>query len=368
MGIFDKLRNEFIDIVEWLDPTNDTMVHRFERFQNEIKYEAKLTVRETQNAVFVNEGKIADVFNPGMYTLTTNNMPILSTLKGWKYGFNSPFKAEVYFVNMKQFTDLKWGSPNPIMMRDPEFGPIRIRAFGNFAMRIIDPSKFILTIVGTSGDFTTETILGQLRNIAVTRFSDGLAESKIPVLDMASNLNEFSAFCEQKLQPDFAEYGIQLSKFLVVSITLPEEVEKVLDKRTGMGIIGDMNKFMQYQAGQSMEAAANNTADGGASSGIGMGMGFGMANMMMNNLNQQHQQSNTAAPPPIPGQIKFFVVINNQQAGPYDLNILKQMITQNQITRETMVWKEGMQNWTSAGSVNELSVMFGLTPPPIPQP
>jgi membrane protease subunit (stomatin/prohibitin family) len=294
-------------------------------------------------------------------------MPILTTLNGWKYGFNSPFKAEVYFVNTKQFTDLKWGSPNPIMMRDPEFGPIRIRAFGNFAMQIVDPSKFILTVVGTSGDFTTESILGQLRNIAVTRFSDAVAESKIPVLDMAANLNEFSTFCEQKLQPDFAEYGIQLSKFLVVSITLPEEVEKVLDKRTGMGIVGDMNKFIQFQTGQSMEAAANNPADGGASAGVGMGMGFGMANMMMNNLNQQQGQAKSTAPPPIPVQISFFVAVNGQQAGPFDVNTLKQMVSQNQITRETLVWKEGMANWATAGSVSELSVLFGSVPPPIPQ-
>jgi membrane protease subunit (stomatin/prohibitin family) len=367
MGLFDKLRAEFIDIIEWLDPSNDTMVHRFERFQNEIKYGAQLTVRETQNAVFVNEGKIADIYQPGRYELITQNMPILTTLKGWKYGFNSPFKAEVYFVNTKQFTDLKWGSPNPIMMRDPEFGPIRIRAFGNFAMRIIDPAKFILTVVGTSGDFTTETILGQLRNIAITRFSDALAESKIAALDMASNLNEFSAFCEQKLQTDFTEYGIQLSKFLVVSITLPEEVEKVLDKRTSMGIVGDMNKYMQFQAAQSMEAAANNPADGGASAGMGMGMGFGMANMMMNNLNQQQQQNQGAStPPPLPGQVKYHIAVNGQPTGPFDMAALQQMISQGQLTRESLVWKEGMPGWQAAGTT--LPTLFGQVPPPIPQP
>ena len=158
MGLFDKIKGEFIDIIEWLDSSSDTMVHRFERYQNEIKYGAKLTVRETQLAVFINEGQLADVYQPGMYTLTTENMPILTTLKGWKYGFNSPFKAEVYFINTKNFTDLKWGSPNPIMLRDPEFGPIRIRAFGNYAMKVTDPVKFIKEIVGTDGNFTTEGI------------------------------------------------------------------------------------------------------------------------------------------------------------------------------------------------------------------
>jgi membrane protease subunit (stomatin/prohibitin family) len=233
-------------------------------------------------------------------------------------------------------------------------------------MRIVDPAKFILTVVGTSGDFTTETILGQLRNIAVTRFSDALAESKIAALDMASNLNEFSTFCEQKLQSDFTEYGIQLSKFLVVSITLPEEVEKVLDKRTSMGIVGDMNKYMQFQAAQSMEAAANNPADGGASAGMGMGMGFGMANMMLNNLNQQQQQNQGAnTPPPIPGQLKYHVAVNGQPTGPYDMTALQQMISQGQLTSESLVWKEGMPGWQTAGTV--LASLFGQVPPPIPQ-
>ena len=285
MGILNKIRGEFIDIIEWLDPTNNTIIHRFERYQNEIKNGAKLTVRESQQAIFINEGQIADIFKPGMHALSTQNLPILATLKGWKYGFNSPFLAEVYFVSTKQFTDLLWGTPNPIMLRDPEFGPIRIRANGNYAMKITDPAMFIKTIAGTDGSFTTESITNQLRNVAITRFTDAIAESKIPVLDMASNFDEISKFCENKMKPEFQEYGIELIKFLVASITLPENVEEALDKRSSMTIIGDMSKFTQFQVAGSMEAAANNPG-GGASEGIGMGMGFGMANAMMVQMGQ----------------------------------------------------------------------------------
>jgi membrane protease subunit (stomatin/prohibitin family) len=367
MGLFDKIRGEFIDIIEWLDQSSDIMVYRFPRYQNEIKYGAKLTVRETQLAVFINEGQLADVYKPGLYTLTTENMPIMTTLKGWKYGFNSPFKAEIYFINTKNFTDLKWGSPNPIMMRDPEFGPIRIRAFGNYAMKVADPVVFIKEVVGTDGNFTTDGISEQLRNVVVTRFTDAIAESKLPVLDMASNLDEISKFCETKIKPEFLEYGIDLTKFLVSSIALPENVEKALDSRSSMGIIGDLNKYTQFQAAQSMEEAAKNPAGGGAGAGMGMGMGFGMANMMVNSMNQPQQQVPPSGPPPIPGTIKYFVAVNGQQSGPYDLHTLSQMASQNQITKESLVWKEGMTAWNAAGSQPDLSGIFGSVPPPIPQ-
>lgn len=368
MGLWDKIKGEFIDIIEWLDPTQDIMVYRFERYQNEIKMGAKLTVRESQVAVFINEGQIADVFQPGMHQLTTQNMPILSTLKGWKYGFNSPFKAEVYFLNTKNFTDKKWGTPNPIMLRDPEFGPIRIRANGNYALKITDPVKFIKEIVGTDGNFTTDKITDQLRNVIVTRFTDSVAESKIPVLDMASNYDELSNFVHQKIQPEFGEYGLELTKFLVASITLPPNVEEALDKRASMGIIGDMSKFTQFQTAQSMEFAAKNPS-GGAGEGIGMGMGFAMANQMMGNMNQQQNQQNqsgASVPPPIPGQVKFYFAINGQQAGPFDINQINTMISQNQITKESLAWKEGMPNWTAVSQIAELNNLFGAVPPPIP--
>lgn len=371
MGLFTKLKNEFIDIIEWLDPSNDTIVYRFERYQNEIKMGAKLTVRESQVAVFINEGQIADVFQPGMYTLTTENMPILSTLKGWKYGFNSPFKAEVYFVNTKKFLDNKWGTPNPVMMRDPEFGPIRLRAFGVYEYRVEDAAKFIKDVVGTDGDFTVDKINNQLRNIIITRFTDAVGESKIPVLDMASNYNEFSEKIGQVIIDEYKEYGLNMTKFLVSNISLPEEVEKMLDKRSSMGILGDMGKYTQFQAANAMEAAATNPGGGAAASGMGMGMGFAMAGQMMNAMNPQQQmyqqpQQQQMAPPPMPAQSTYFVAVNGQQSGPYNMGALQGMVANGQLTRESLVWKQGMPAWAAAGIVPELSALFGAVPPPMP--
>lgn len=368
MGLLNKLKNEFIDIIEWLDPTNDTIVHRFERYQNEIKMGAKLTVRESQVAVFINEGQIADVFQPGMYTLQTQNMPILSTLKGWVHGFNSPFKAEVYFVNTKKFLDNKWGTPNPVMLRDPEFGPIRIRAFGIYEFRVVDAATFIRDVVGTDGDFTTEQVTNQLRNIIVTRFTDAVGEAKIPVLDMASNYNEFSDKVAGVIIDEYKQYGLNMTKFLVSNISLPPNVEEALDKRSSMGIIGDMGKFTQYQTAEAIGDMANNPSEGGGmmAGGMGMGMGFAMAGQMANNMNPNQQQQQ--GPPPMPQAAAFFAVVNGQQSGPFDVNVLKQMVTAGSLTKETLVWKQGMPNWMAAGQVQELFNIFGATPPPVPPP
>ncbi|MDD4216715.1 MAG: SPFH domain-containing protein [Bacteroidales bacterium] len=373
MGIINKLKKEFIDIIEWLDPSNDIIVHRFERYQNEIKMGSKLTVRESQVAVFINEGQIADVYSPGMYTLTTENMPILATLKGWKYGFNSPFKAEVYFVNTKKFLDNKWGTPNPIMLRDAEFGPIRIRAFGNYEFRVNDAATFIRDIVGTDGSFTTEQVTNQLRTIIVTRFTDAVAEAKIPVLDMAANYNEFSEVIGKVITEEYKAYGLEMTKFLVSNISLPPNVEEALDKRSSMGIIGNMSQYTQFQAANAMEAAATNPGGGGASEGMGMGMGLAMANTMMTNMNQsnqqqQPQQQGGGAPPPMPPALTYFAVVNGQQSGPYDVNTLKQMAANGSLSKDTLVWRDGMTNWTAAGQVPEMTQVFGATPPPIPPP
>ncbi len=366
MGLFSKIKGEFIDIIEWLDPTNDTIIHRFERYNNEIKYGAKLTVRESQQAVFINEGEVADVFKPGMYTLETENVPILSTLKGWKYGFNSPFKAEVYFINTKNFTDKKWGPKNPIMMRDAEFGMVRIRAFGNYTFRVIDPVKFIKEIAGTDGNFTTDEIEEQIRDIIGTEFADYVAEQKIPVLDLAANYKELGKGINEFLNKEIEEYGIAVNKFLVENISLPPEVEEMLDKRTSMGIVGDMNKFTQFQTANAIEDAANNPS-GDAGAGMGMGMGFAMANQMggsfMNNNQQQQQNQQGPPPPPI---VQYFVAVNGQQQGPYDMNTLTNMVKQGSINKETLVWKNGMANWTAAGQVQELASIFPVAPPPMP--
>lgn len=367
--IWDKLRNEFIDIIEWLDSSTDTMVYRFERYQNEIKNGAKLTVRPGQAAVFVNEGKIADVFREGMYTLHTENLPILATLKGWKYGFNSPFKAEVYFVKTTEFTNLGWGTQNPIIKRDPEFGMVRLRAFGTYQIKISDPGLFIEKIVGTDGNFTQDQITGQLRSIVLTRFSDAMGELQMPMLDLLSQYDEVSKACHDKLRPEFAEYGIDLTKFLLNNITPPKEVEEIMDKRTSMGIVGNMQQYTQFQAANAMEAAAKNPG-GDAGAGIGMGMGFAMANQMaqsMGNTNQAPQQTNNAGPSvPPPLSSSFHVAINGQQAGPFDMSTIANMAKSGQLTGETLVWKQGMANWDKASNVGELLSVLNQVPPPIP--
>jgi len=370
MGLFDKLRGEFVDIVEWLDSSNDTMVYRFERHGNEIKHAAKLVVREGQTAVFINEGKIADVFAPGTYTLETQNLPLLSTLKGWKYGFESPFKAEVCFLSTRQFTNLKWGTKNPIMLRDAEFGPIRLRAFGSYAMRVQDPTAFIREIVGTDGHFTTDEITQQLRNMIITRFTDLLGESKIPALDLAANYNELGEFVLEKMGPEFGAYGLEITKYLVENISLPQAVEEALDKRSSMGVIGNMNTFTQYQTANAMEKAAENPG-GMAAGGMGMGMGFAMANQMGNQMGagqQQQQQPAAAAPPPPPAPTAFFVAINGAQTGPFDLGTLQQQLASGQFNAQTTVWKAGMAGWVAAGTVPELAGLFAAPPPPPPPP
>src|SRR5580698_7803601 len=240
MGIIDKLRHEFIDIIEWTEPSqNEVLAYRFPRYNNEIKMGAQLVVREGQTAVFVNEGKLADVFQPGTYTLTTQNMPILATLKGWKYGFNSPFKAEVYFIAMRQWTDQKWGTQNPVIVRDPEFGAVRVRAFGTYAMHVSDPAVFLRQLVATDPSFEAFEISNQLRNTIVSRFADVLGSAKMPILDMAGNYDKLSQLALEKIKPDLASLGLALTLFYVENISLPEEVEAALDTRAKIGAVGD---------------------------------------------------------------------------------------------------------------------------------
>src|SRR2546421_2247357 len=279
MGIFDAIRSQFIEVIEWLDDTGNTMLYRFPVQGQEIKNGAQLTVRESQAAVFVFQGQIADVFGPGLYTIDGGNTPILTKLGAWKFGFNSPFKAEVYFVNTKQFTDLKWGTPNPVMMRDTDFGMVRLRAFGIYSMRVADPRELIKQIAGTNARFVTEDIEGQLRRTLVSGFSDALGESKIAALDLASNYDELGQFARQKLQDEFKTLGLELTKFTVENISLPEEVEKAMDQRTQMGVLGDMGKYTQFQAAQAMRDAAQNEG-GGAGLGAGLGAGFAVGNAM----------------------------------------------------------------------------------------
>ncbi|MBS0192426.1 MAG: SPFH domain-containing protein [Phycisphaerales bacterium] len=363
MDFWKKLKGELIDIVEWLDDSSDTLVYRFERMDNEIKYGAKLVVREGQSAVFVDQGKVADVFTPGLYTLNTQNIPILATLRGWKYGFESPFKAEVYFVNTRQFTDRKWGTANPIMLRDAEFGPVRLRAFGTYAFKAADPATLVREVSGTGGRFTADGITEQLRNFILTCFSDALGESKVPALDLASNYEELSSLIASKIKPPFKTYGLDLMAFLIENISLPPEVEAAMDKRTSMGVIGDMGKFTQFQTATAIGDAAKNPAGGGMAQGMGIGAGFAMANQMAGAM------AGAGSPPPLAGAgvaPRYFVAIDGKQAGPFDLAALSELAGGGKINGQSLVWKQGMAAWAAASSVPEIASALGVQPPPLP--
>ena len=295
MGLFDWAKAQFIDIIEWVDGSRDTLVYRFPIYRKEIQNGAKLTVREGQAAVFVNEGQIADVFGPGMYELNTRNLPILATLKGWKYGFQSPFKAEVYFVSTRMFTDQKWGTPNPVMLRDKDFGVLRLRAFGTYAMRVVDAGAFMKQHLGTSGELDADSIVGHLRNIVVSRFADTLGESEIAALDLAAKYDELAFTMQQSLNETFKSQGLGLENVAIENISLPPAVEKALDTRSEMAVIGDMNRFTQYQAANSLETAAANQGMGGAA--MGMGAGFAFGNVMTNHMAMAHAAGRGYAAP-----------------------------------------------------------------------
>ncbi|MEL6648179.1 MAG: SPFH domain-containing protein [Pseudomonadota bacterium] len=372
MSIFDFLSGQFIDVIHWVDDTRDTMVWRFERQGHEIKYGAKLTVREGQAAVFVHEGQLADVFTPGLYMLETNNMPIMTTLQHWDHGFKSPFKSEIYFVNTTRFNDLKWGTKNPIMLRDPEFGPTRIRAFGTYSTRITDPARFLTEIVGTDGEFTMDEISYQVRNIIVQSFSRIIAGSGIPVLDMAANTADLGKLIAAEISGVVAEYGLSIPEFYIENISLPPAVEEALDKRTSMGLAGDLGKFTQYSAAEAMTAAAK-TPGSGAGEGIGAGLGMGMGMAMANQMNQQGPwgaqagaQPAAAPPPPPPVEHVWHIAENGETHGPYSKAKLGRMAAEGKLTRETHVWTAGQDGWMLAEDVQELAQLFTVMPPPPP--
>ncbi len=371
MALWDKLKAELIDIVEWLDSTNDTLAYRFERYQNEIKYGAKLVVREGQMAAFINEGKLADVYKPGTYTLTTQNMPILTTLRGWKYGFDSPFKAEVYFVSTRKFTDLKWGTAGPAMMRDKDFGLIRATAFGLYAIRVKDPGVFVKELVGTDDRFTTQEIQENLRGKVGLRIKEVMPELGIPVIEMESKVTEMGNRLKERLQPEFEALGLELCEVQVQDIGLPEEVERAIDKRGAIAAVGNMAAYTQYETASAIRDAANNPG-GLASAGVGLGAGVAMGQAMMGAMGGAAGAGGMpggaggSTPPPLPGGPSFHVAVGQNQSGPFDMATLRQQAGSGQITRDSLVWKAGMSQWSKAGEVPELSELFAHVPPPLP--
>lgn len=371
--VFDFLKGEFVDVISWLDDTRDTMVWRFDRRGQAIKYGAKLTVREGQAAVFVHEGQLADVFGPGLYLLETNNLPILTTLQHWDHGFQSPFKSEIYFVNTTRFNDLKWGTKNPIICRDPEFGPVRLRAFGTYSMRVGDPGRFLTEIVGTDGEFTSDEISFQIRNVIVQEMSRVLATSGIPVLDMAANTADLARIVAQAIAPRIAEYGLTLPEFYIENISLPEEVEKALDKRTSMGIVGDLHNYMQFNAAEGMGnpgSGAGAAMGAAVGAGMGAGMGFGMAQGSgpwgAPPAAPPAAQQAAAPPPPPPAQKVWHIADAGTTKGPFTLSELQGLAASGALTRASMVWTAGQDGWKMAAETDLGALLDAVPPPPPP--
>jgi membrane protease subunit (stomatin/prohibitin family) len=359
MALWDKLLGELVDVIEWVDDSSDTMVWRFERRDRAIKNGAKLTVREGQAAVFVNEGQVADAFGPGMYELYTANLPILSTLQAWPHGFESPFKADLYFFSTRRFTDLKWGTKNPVIVRDPEFGPVRLRAFGTYSIRVKDPASFLKEIVGTDAHFTTGEVTDQIRNLIAARFGTVVGGAGIPVLDLAASYESLGRFLTERIAPEVAGYGLELLQLLVENVSLPPEVEQALDRRSSIGIVGDLDRYARFQAAEALRAAAANP--GAAGSAVGMVVGAGLG-----------QQAGPwaapapAAPPPIPGVRRYHVAVGGKPTGPFAPDELRSKALRGELDRASLVWAEGMAQWAPAGEVEELRPLFAAVPPPVP--
>ena len=297
MALMDFLKKQFIDILQWTEAGDGTLAWRFPVADMEIQYGASLTVRESQMAVFVNEGKVADVFGPGMYKLTTQTIPVLTYLKNWDKLFESPFKSDVYFFSTRQQVDQKWGTPQPITIRDADFGAVRLRAFGNFSFRVADPKLFHTEISGTREMYTTADLDGQLRGLVLQNISNAIASSDIAFLDLAANQLAFAQALTTQLAPEFAKIGLKLDGMTVQNVSLPEELQKILDQKIGMGMVGnDMGKFMQYQTAQAIPKFAEGGGGGSGIAGDAMGLGAGVAlgQVLAQNL-QAGLQSHPAA-------------------------------------------------------------------------
>ena len=278
MGLMDFIKKQFIDVIEWTEEGDGTLAWRYPMADHEIQYGGSLTVRESQMAVFVNEGQVADVFGPGRHTLTTQTLPLLTNLKNWDKLFQSPFKSDVYFFSTRQQIDQRWGTSQPVTLRDKDFGAVRLRAFGNYSYRITDPKRFHTEISGTRERYTAADLDGQLRGLMLQHISDAVAQSGVPFLDLAANQVEFAQQLQQATAPSFEALGLKLEGVTVQNVSLPEELQKILDQKIGMGMVGqNMGQFMQYQTAQAIPKLAEGVGQGGGLAGDAMGLGAGVA-------------------------------------------------------------------------------------------
>ena len=381
MGIMNFIKNQLIDIVEWPEETPGVLVHRFERAGNEIKRGAKLVVRPGQSAVFVNEGQIADKFEPGTYSLETKNLPILTTILSLPYGFNSWHKAEVYFIKRTEQLDRKWGTAQPIMMRDKDFDKVRIRAFGNYSYRVGMTDNMLQRFVGAKSEFKAEELEKQIQLKAISEFSDSLGELQIPALDLVAKYNEIGERVMQNLQPVMNNMGLELMTFTVGNISLPDEVNAAIDRAGAINSMGEVNDYQmqnykQMKAAEALGDAAKNQGTGGTMMGMMLGGNLGafagqqvfQQQPQYQQQQYQQQQQQMAPPPPPPAAPLFYVAVNGQQQGPFNIQQLQGMIPGGGFGPNSLVWTAGMSGWAAASTVAALSGLFGPVPPPPPPP
>jgi membrane protease subunit (stomatin/prohibitin family) len=369
MGFINKLRGELVDIIERVDDNRNALVWRFPRYHNQIKNGARLVVRPGQSAIFVDRGKVADVFGPGTYPLTTPNLPILSTLQGWKHGFESPFKAEVYFVTTRQVTELKWGTPHPVLLRDPEFGPLRVRAFGTYTLRALKPEALLAELVGTDGSFEADEIEVLLRSIIATEFSEMVASSEISVVDLAASYGRLSESLRRAVLAKVDdEYGLDIPQLYIVNISVPEQVEHALDARSSMGVIGDLGRYQQYQLGAAIPTAAANPAGGLAAAGVGLGMGMAYAGAAGVGAAGVGAKAPLPVIPPTPegDPAVWYVAGGGRSAGPFTMEQLGEAVSAGRFTADTLTWTAGLSAWMPMARVPRLSILFAPPPPPTP--
>jgi membrane protease subunit (stomatin/prohibitin family) len=386
MGLMDKIKGELVDIIEWFDDTRSTLAWRFPRYQNEIKNGAELIVREGQQAVFVYRGKIADKFGPGHYQLVTENLPILSTLQGWPHGFRSPFRSEVYFINTRPVTDLRWGTPSPVTVRDPDFKMVQVRANGLCVLRIADPEIFLREIIGTDSTVTTEEISELLRRIITLAFSDMIMATGMGAIELQGRQVQLSDKLRDFVQDRVDdEFGLKIDS-VTMNITLPEEITQAMTRGVARGVeegsyldnVGPMDRLQQGAAAQAMVEAARNPGGGaGTMMGAGLGMALGQQMGQVMAAGQQGGQAQPqqpgyappAGPPPLPQAQLFHAELNGQAAGPFTIDQLRQYVTAGQLNPNSNVWANGMPNWVAAQTVPALAPLFAPSmPPPLPPP
>ncbi|AHH18056.1 hypothetical protein NONO_c32690 [Nocardia nova SH22a] len=389
MGLMDKIRGEFVDIIEWLDDTNTTLAWRFPRYDNEIKNGAELIVREGQQAVFVYRGQLADRYDPGHYTLTSENMPIMSTLQGWKHGFNSPFRSEVYFVNTRPVTELRWGTPQPVTVRDPDFRMVQVRANGATTVKVLDPAVFLRQVIGTESVVDMEQITDLVRRNIALAFSDMVLASGLGAIDLQGRQVELSDKLREFVAERVSSFGLGVDA-VTMTISLPEEIQQAMTRGVARGVeasgfadnVRDPSRYQQVQAADAMLAAAQNPGSGAVGAAMQAGIGVALGGQLAGTVQggfaapqggyQQGQpqqgygqQPQGQQPPPLPGQQQFHIDLNGQAAGPFPIDQLRGYVSSGQLTAQTNVWTNGMQAWTAAGQVPALQSLFS-GPPPLP--